>query len=53
MTLMGSAASLLAQAETTAEGEELVPLPPYVYGLIAFVLLMVLLLVTTRLDLDR
>jgi hypothetical protein len=51
MALVSSAVTLLA--EEAAESEELVPLPPIVYGVIAFVLLMVLLIVTTRINLDR
>lgn len=35
------------------EAESVVPMSPYAYGAIAFVILMVLLLVVTRLDLDR
>jgi hypothetical protein len=53
MSLVGSVLVTMAENSSGEQEDALVPLPPYVYGLIAFSLLMVLLLVVTRLDLDR
>lgn len=58
MTL-GTLALLANEAESglaesgLAESENVVPLPAWVYGLTALVILLLLLLVVTRLDLDR
>jgi hypothetical protein len=52
MSLMSLAATVLAESDIV-EGEDKVPLPPYVYGGLAFVVLLLLLVVVTRLDLDR
>jgi hypothetical protein len=40
-------------ASEVVDGEQTVPLPPYVYGIIALAVLLLLLLLVTRLDLDR
>jgi hypothetical protein len=52
MALVNTVVAVVAEAES-AESEELLTMPPIAYGIIAFALLLVLLLVTTRLDLDR
>ncbi len=53
MTL-GTLALLANEAEAgLAESETVVPLPAWVYGLTALAILLLLLLVVTRLDLDR
>ena len=41
------------QGSDVVEAESVVPHAPWVYGLTALVILLVLLLVVTRLDLDR
>ncbi len=53
MTL-GTLALLATEAEPgLAESESTVPLPSWVYGVSALAILLLLLLVVTRLDLDR
>ena len=51
---LGTLALLANEAESElVESESVVPWPPWAYGLIAIVVLLSLLLVVTRLDLDR
>lgn len=51
---LGTLALLASEAESElVESESVVPWPAWTYGLIALVVLLSLLLVVTRLDLDR
>ncbi|MEI2716179.1 MAG: hypothetical protein V9E98_04155 [Candidatus Nanopelagicales bacterium] len=45
--------ALLANESELVESESVVPLPSWVYGAIALVTLLLLLVVVTRLNLDR